>query len=63
MSATVGACVALVVILGLYLGFELGMVYLVKRAFRWLGDALDRRDRAALGLSDKPDAPRRKANR
>ena len=55
----IGAAVALVVIIGLYVGFELGLVAVLKAIFRWLSAKVERRDRIALGLpvDNKPDQP------
>lgn len=55
----IGAAIALVVIIGLYVGFELGLVAAVKATFRWLSAKVERRDRIALGLpvDEKPDQP------
>lgn len=39
---TIGAGIALITIIGLYIGFELGVLYLIKRGFRWIADRIDR---------------------
>lgn len=39
---TVGAWIALAALVALYLGFELGLLYLLKRGFRWIADKIDR---------------------
>jgi len=49
-AVDIGAAVALVVVIGLYVGFELGLVVALKAVFRWLSAKVERRDRIVLGL-------------
>jgi len=55
---TIGSAIILIVLLGLYIGFELATVGLVKAIFRRLGRWIERRDRAALGLPPKDEKDR-----
>jgi hypothetical protein len=54
---TFGVIATLVIIIGLYVGLELGAVAALKAAFRWLSAKIERRDRIALGLpvDEEPD--------
>jgi Flp pilus assembly pilin Flp len=55
----IGAAIALVVIIGLYVGLELGLVAVLKAMFRRLSAKVERRDHIALGLpaDEKRDQP------
>ncbi len=52
---TIGAAILLIVLLGLYIGFELATVGFIKAVFRRLDRWIERRDRAALGLPPKDE--------